>query len=46
MLPSNCTVYGSKMLKFIKEQDGSILLGCLGIREPFSKIPLVSPILF
>ena len=43
MLLSNCAVSGSKKSKFIKEQIFSILLISLGIKIPFSKIPLVGP---
>ena len=32
--------------KFIKQQEASGLLSCLGIRTPLSKISLVGPILF
>ena len=46
MLLSKCEVRGSKKSKFIKEQEASGLLNCLGIKTPLSKIPLVSPLLF
>ena len=34
------------MLKIIKEQEAKGLLGNLGLRTPFSKIPLLGDILF
>ena len=45
MLLSKCEVRGSKKSKFIKEQEASGLLNCLGIKTPLSKIPLVGPLL-
>ena len=45
MLLSKCAVCGSKKLKFIKEQEASRLLSSLGIKTPFSEIPLVDPLL-
>ena len=46
MLSSKCMVCGSKITKFIKEQEASGLLSCLGTNTPLSKIPLVGPFLF
>ena len=46
MLLWKCTVCNSKKLKFIKEQKASGLLCSLEIKTPFSKIPLVGPLLF
>ena len=46
MLLSNCSVSNSKKSRFVKEQEASILLSSLGIKAPFSRIPLVGPILF
>ena len=48
MLLSKCVikVCNSKKSKFIKEQETSGLLSSLGIKTPFSKIPLVGPLLF
>ena len=46
MVSSNCAVCGSKNLRFIKEQEASVLLSNLGIKTSFSQIPLVVPILF
>ena len=36
----------SKKSKFIKEQEAIALLSSLGIKTPFSKIPLLYPVLF
>ena len=46
MVTPNCAVCGSKKLRFIKEQEASRLLSSLGIKTPFSQIPLVGPLLF
>ena len=46
MLLSNCSVSNSKKSRFVKEQEASRLLSSLGIKAPFSRIPLVGPILF
>ena len=46
MLLSKCTVCGSKKSKFIKEQEASALLISLEMKTPFSKIPLVGPLLY
>ena len=43
ILVSKFAVCDSKKLKFIKEQEASGLLSCLGIKTPLSKIPLVGP---
>ena len=45
MLLSKCAVYDSKNSKFIKEQEASGLLGCLGIKTSLNKIPLFGPLL-
>ena len=42
----NCVVYNSKKLRFVKEQDGSVLLGSWRTKKPLSKITLVDPLLF
>ena len=44
MLLSKCAVCDSKKSEFIKEQEASGLLSSLGIKTPFSKIPLVAPL--
>ena len=41
MLLSKCAECDNKKLKFIKEQEAGRLLSSLGIKTPFSKIPLV-----
>ena len=46
MLLSNCVVCNSKKLKLLKQQEASGLLRSLGIKTPFSKIPLVGLLLF
>ena len=40
VLSSKCAVCGSKISKFMKEQEAEGLLRNLGIRTPLSKIPL------
>ena len=39
-------VCGSKKSRFIKKQEAEGLLSNLGIRTPFSKIPLLGNVLF
>ena len=46
MLLSRCSVCNSKKLKFLKEQEAGVLLRSLGIRTPFSQIPLLGLLLF
>ena len=46
MLLSKCAVFDSKKSRFMKEQEAIILLSSLGIRTPFSQIPLVGRLLF
>ena len=41
MLLSKCAMCDSKKSKFIKEKKASGILSSLGIKTPFSKIPLV-----
>ena len=43
---SVCKVCDSKKSKFIKEQETGGLLSSLGIKTPWRKIPLSSPLLF
>ena len=40
MLSSKCAVCISKMSRFMKEQEASGLISSLGIKIPFSNIPL------
>ena len=46
ILLSKRAVCDSKKSKFIKEQEARGLLNNLGIKTPFSKIPLLDPLLF
>ena len=39
-------VLNCKKLIFIKEQEGNFISSKLGIRTPFSKIPLLGDIMF
>ena len=41
-----CVICGGKKSRFIKRQEASRLLICLGIKTPLSKIPLFGKILF
>ena len=43
---SKCAVWDSKKSKFIKYQEASTLLSSWGIKTPFSRIPLIGPLLF
>ena len=42
MIQSNCTIYGSKKSRFIKEHQAMGLLSNLGIRTPLSQVPLLN----
>ena len=42
VLSSKCATCGSRRSKFTKEQEAEGLLSNLGIRPPFSKIPLLN----
>ena len=46
MLLSNCAIRNSKKLRFIKNQEAKALLSNLGIKTPFSKVPILGDILF
>ena len=41
-----CAICGSKISKFIKEQQAKGLLSNLGLRTPLNKIPILEDILF
>ena len=43
---SKCAICGSKKSRFIKDQEANGLLNNLGIKTPFSKVPLLGDILF
>ena len=42
MIISNCAICGSKKSRFIKEQQAMEILSNLGIKTPFSKVPLLN----
>ena len=42
MIQSNCAVCGSKKSRFMKEQQAMGLLSNLGIKNPLSKVPLLT----
>ena len=42
---SKCAICGSKKSRFIKDQEANGLLNNLGIKTPFSKVPLLGDIL-
>ena len=46
MILSKCTVCNSKKSKFINKQEVKGLLSKLGIKTPFSKLPVLGDILF
>ena len=46
MTISKCAICGSKKSKFIKKQEAKGLLSKLGIKTPFSKLPILGDILF
>ena len=43
MIQSNCTTYGSKKSRFIKEQQAMGILSNLGIKTPLSKVFTAGP---
>ena len=46
MLLSNCAICNSKKSRFIKHQEAKGLLSNLGVKTPFSKVPMLGDILF
>ena len=46
LLLSICAVCDSKKSRFIKEQEATAFISSLGIKTPFSKIPILGDILF
>ena len=46
IMQSKCNDFGNKKSRFIKEQEAEGLLNNLGIRTPFSKLPILGYILF
>ena len=45
-LSSKCALCGSKKSRFMKEQEAKGLLSNLGIKTPFSKVPLLGDLLY
>ena len=46
MILSKCAICGSKKSIFIKKQEAKGLLSKLGIKTPFSELPILGDILF
>ena len=46
MILSKCAICGGKKSRFIKKQEAKALLSKLGIKTPFSKLPILGDILF
>ena len=46
MILLTCAICGSKISKFIKQQQAKGLLSNLGLRTPLNKIPVLGDILF
>ena len=44
MILSKCAICGSKKSRFIKKQEAKGLLSKLGIKTPFSKLPILGDI--
>ena len=42
MIQSNCATCGSKISRFIKEQNALGILSNLGIKTPLSQVPLLN----
>ena len=46
MILSKCAICGIEKSRFIKNQEAKGLLSKLGIKTPFSKLPILGDILF
>ena len=46
MVLSKCAICGSKKSRCVKNQEAKGLLSNLGIKTPFSKVPILGDILF
>ena len=46
MILSKCAICNSKKSKFINQQEAKGLLSKLGIKTPFSKLPILGDVLF
>ena len=46
MMLSKCPICSSKKSRFIRNQEGKVLLSNLGVRTPLSKVLLVGHFLF
>ena len=46
MILSKCAICGSRLSRFIKNQEVKGLLSKLGIKTPLSKVPILGDILF
>ena len=46
MILSKCAICGSKISRFIKNQEAKGLLSKLGIKIPLRKVPILGDILF
>ena len=46
MLLSKCAICVTKKSRFIKKQEGSVILSSLGLKTPLSKIPLFGDFFF
>ena len=46
MILSQCTTWGSKKSRFIKNQEARGLLSNLGLRTPLSNVPVLGDTLF
>ena len=46
MILSKCAIYGSKKLRFIKNQEAKELLSNLGVKTLLSKAAILGDILF
>ena len=46
MILPKCAICGSKISRFIKNQEAKGLLRNLGLRTPLSKVPILGEILF
>ena len=45
-MQSKCSVYKNKKSRFVKQQEAKVWLSNLGIKTPFSKIPLLNVLFY
>ena len=46
MILSKCAIYGSKISRCNKKQEGSRILSSLGLKTPLNEVPLLGDVFF